>query len=342
MPYIGLLQHITFHLILFVFLLGIQHSIARYFFDISVFSVPWAFCDLIGLTRGSYQFLKVTTTFVLYLVIIWVLVIMGTEPVIIGSFLGALPPLLFELNKEWSNPYVVLEDLRLVKYPEQWWVFGGGRDDKTATNSVGVHAVVKNEGRGTAENCTVHVKSDLVGDQRYHTRWADKNKISKNLSPGERQKVDLLWVDLRDESVSTAIPEIGDDEEHYPPGEYNKQIRPELSSSRHCLKSVVSASNMAKQEFNIRLGEEDRLSIPEDIIERATDWDVIKSLKNNPNEDYVILYNEMGHRILEVPSGIDISYLNRIEGFSEEDLDKQPTETYSDALERVYYEIREV
>ena len=303
----------------------------------SVLRLPWLFLRNRGISHKQYQFILIFFIILFYILIVYWRALENTKPVIIGSLLGALPVLIFELNREIRKPHIVLEDVQIIEYPEEWWSFGLEKTNREAQNSIGLHATFRNDGRETAKNCTVRLVSDGVNDQQYHTRWSNQNQLNLELSPNEKQVVDLLWVDLATEIARTAAPNITDSEAHDPPGSYKKTSRPELSADRHSLKVKVLADNMSETEFSISMGGKEQVQMPDDIIHSASEWNVISALKQKSNEPYVIKYHRKRTKSLEIPDTLsDIEYLSRIDDFSEDELNKQPTEPYEAALERRY------
>lgn len=299
--------------------------------------LPWIISNNIGMSHKQYQISQIFSIVVIYVLSVVYAASKNVDPVIIGSLLGALPVIIFELNREIQKPHVTLEDVQIIKYPDQWWVFGTKRTHHNSNNSVGVHVTIRNDGRETVENCTVRLLSDGVDNQQYHTRWSNQNQLMLELSPEEEQTADLLWIDLRDEIVKTADPNVEDNERHHPPGSYAMISRPELSTDFHKLSIVVSGDNIPENKFQVNISEKRQIQMPNDIIQRSSEWDVITSIKRKPNEPYAIQYRRKTEEVLEIPDTLtDIDYLSRINKFSESELQRGPKETYEDALDRNY------
>jgi len=305
--------------------------------DSGVADIPWLILKRQGLSHKQYQYGTIFIIVLGYFSIVYFATTENTEPVIIGSLLGALPVLLFELNREVRKPHVVLDEVSVVEYPEEWWSFGLKRTHKQANNAIGIHARFRNDGRETAENCTVRVISDSVSGQQYHTRWSNQNQLTLELSPKEEQTADLLWIDLETQIVQTGNPNVKSTEDHDPPGSYKKTSRPEMSTNIHSLRVVVSADNMSETTFPVNIGDKSRVRMPSDIINAATEWNVISALKKNSNGTSVIKYHRKTTKTLEVPDTLtDLEYLRRIDEFNKENIQSQLAEEYESALKRKY------
>ncbi|NUB91035.1 hypothetical protein HT576_08375 [Haloterrigena sp. SYSU A121-1] len=280
----------------------------------------WKQHQKFGLNRSWFQVVKVSIVFLIYAIFVASLFPLGVPAVIVGSLLGAFPPFLFEINRRWSKPHIVLDECTAIKYPNRWWVFGLRKEENVARNAVGVHAVIKNEGRKTAKNCRVEISSNLVEKERYHTRWKDKNQPEYNLSPGETRVVDLFWVDLEDPIVETAIPEKTEDTGYNFPGDYTTYPQTELSTGTHRLKARFNASNMAEKRSVISLNDKEVFQMPTEIIMESEEWSKIRSIKDNPSEDWIVNYKEGKDNNLYVPKNFDREYINDVEGLDEHSL----------------------
>ncbi|WP_148859294.1 hypothetical protein [Natronococcus pandeyae] len=288
-----------------------------------------------GVKRRHYQYSKLVMAVTLFVAFIVFIVDEGVDPVIIGSVIGVFPLIVFELNKYWKKPHLVLEGVSITKYPESWHVFDDIRSDDEATNSIGVQAIVRNEGRATAKNSTVKLESSRIKEKKYHTRWSEINPVERDIAPGEEQQVDLFWVDLLDEIVKTAVAVEDDNENHHPPGDYDMIERPEFSSGQHELTILMNASNMSQRASKITIQNDEQVIMPGDILSSCSEWEIIKTIKSN-GKSYAIHYDEKDENILEVSPWLDIDFLSEINKFSRENIDIREGEKYEDTLKRVY------
>ncbi|WP_152422541.1 hypothetical protein [Natrinema pallidum] len=212
-------------------------------------------------------------------------------------------------------------------------MFGETRSHQEAENGVQVQIEVKNEGRAPAEDCTVKFSSTEIQNQTYHTRWSDVNEVETLITPGEEEMVDLFWMDLKDKDILTAKPEKEGDEKHYPPGEFGKIHRVELSVGDHSIISHINARNMAEIEQEIE--ELSDISVPDGIVDLSEEWEVIEAIKQ-VDETFVIFYNIGGEKVLEVSSEVDLEILDEIDELSREKINARPNEQYSEALKRIF------
>jgi hypothetical protein len=261
---------------------------------------------------------------------------LGVDGVVIGSMLGVLPPTLFQLNKTLSKPNVILEDVYVTEYPGRWYVFGTDRDDVKAMNSICLHAELKNTGSRTAEDCSIKLQSPDFSSQKYHTRWSNSNFVTRDLSPGEKQTVDLLWITLDKQKVKTAKPmRKGDNEEHFPPGSYEKTTRHELKGRNCSMDVLIEAVNMPLRKERVKIGGKEDLKIPEDIIENCQEWDVITNIKSG-YESYIVYYNRQGKEELELPRDLRLNMLKEFEQFKPANIAMKSSERYEEAVDRIF------
>ncbi|MCF2208646.1 hypothetical protein KVP02_13470, partial [Halobacterium salinarum] len=176
--------------------------------------------DIFNFEERWHQLCKVFLVTGAGLSIVLGLSLYGVPGIIIGSLLGVLPPLLLQMNESWRTPSIRVTGVRAVKYPKKVYVVGNRKDEKKPANAIGLHVTVKNDGRTTAEGCKVRLVSDLGEKTRYPTRWTSGNRETYDLSPGEEEDIDLLWVGLRTYGVASPTPFRADDESDEPPGNY--------------------------------------------------------------------------------------------------------------------------
>ncbi|QCW04195.1 hypothetical protein [Natrinema pallidum] len=300
-------------------------------------NIPWRICEHFGLSRSKYQIFKtISLPTVLILLFILVALVRKIPPIIIGSFLGVLPALIIEWNNICKNPYVVLSEVKVTKYPKEWYTFGSIKSAGSATNSIGVHAILRNEGRGVAEDCVVKLGSNSISEQEYHTRWEDVNPVKMDLSPGESQVADLFWVDLEYEHVQTANPNRDrENEEHYPPGTYEWIERPELSIGDHRFDVLISAANMRQRQEKVTISDSTTVSIPDAVMSAADEWSVIQTLKEH-DEGFAIIYNKYGKEVMEIPRSVRLVELQRIDELSKERFGVKTDSEYEEYLKDEY------
>jgi len=298
-------------------------------------SLVWGLFQYYGFERRHYQYSKLFLVFISLFGVLLISIRENVAPVVIGSIIGIFPLVILEANKATKKPYLVLEEVNVTIYPKSWHLFEDPRSDKQATNSVGVQALIRNEGRATAKNSSIKIRSNKISGKKYHTRWSEINPVERDIVSGEEQQVDLFWIDLFDEIVETAVPIEGDDESHYPPGDYDMVERPELSSGEHSFDILMSASNMLQRNSEITIQGRKDFNIPDDILDLSSEWEVIKSVKSN-GDLFAIHYKKDKENLLEVSPWLDIDFLSETEKFSKENLDIRNGERYEEALRRVY------
>lgn len=234
----------------------------------------------------------------------------------------------------------MLEDLKIIEYPEEWWSFEVERTHKRAENSIGLHAVFRNDGRTSAKNCTVHLISDRINNQQYRTRWSQQRQLTIDLSPNEKRKVDILWVDLENQTTKTGDSITISHGSNDPPGNYKKTSRPEISTGKHKLRAVVSADNMSESSFQLNISDKNHIEIPDDIIDNASEWNIITTVKNQSKEASIIKYQKGSEKILEIPDTLDITYLQKIDKFKKENIKKDSDKPYIDLVKNKYKIVR--
>lgn len=289
--------------------------------------------------RRQNQFILVTTIAIAY-ILFTVVTTFIFPAVVTGSLLGAFPLLIFEANKYFSSPYVVVSEVNVVRYPDKWFVFGP-KDEDIANGGICVHVKLVNEGRKTAKSCAVHLRSSAVDDQGYPVRWTEGNALEKDIAPNEIQEIDLFWIDYDDGLLKTGDPNRDEDEEHYPPGSYNWIPHHEISEGEQSFSVTIRGKNMEQREFPIEIFGKEYVD-PKELFNKAEDWGVIQRIKEY-DEDYAILYRrDRNDDILEVPFDMQLGLLGEQGGeFDPQSILDGDHYDYEQAL-REKYDVRDI
>jgi hypothetical protein len=288
--------------------------------------------NYLGIRWKWYQYFKLGSFFILFILLLY-LVSTTQKPIIIGSLLGAFPPVLIEIDKRWRKPNIRVKNIKITKYPKSWHTFGEWRADENANNNLRLQIEVENRGRGTAKDCQIKIRSDKINSQKYHTRWSESKQIKNDLSPNESKTVDALWMDLESTGIYTPSPKQDIVDNHYPPGSYDMIHRPELSTGNHSFSMEVTAKG--KTQRTEEIPNLSNIEIPDDLLDLGEDWEVINTIKN-VGEKYVIYYNINKEKIIEVSEWVDMKILSEIDEFSREEIGAKQSETYKEALERKF------
>jgi len=290
-----------------------------------------------GIKYRNFQRISVVALVIAYFVVVRHIYNLSPQnnAVIVGSLLGAFPTFAAVLNELASKPFVVLDDVRVVKYPKKWYTFGNQLKRIEGENSLCLHADLVNEGREVAEDCKVRIASNKVDRLSYPTRWSDGNELSIDLHPGEKQQVDLLWVDSRNHTVSTGEPYKSESESDFPPGNYDRVNRIELDRTTQSFEVEVDSANMRVMSEKLSLEGNEEIDVPEDISDASEEWEVIQSMKSSAGH-YAILYDDMGIERLVVPAGLNLSYLRQLDDFKPEKIVGKKAKSYEEALDDRY------
>ena len=295
------------------------------------------FARRVGIKYRNFQRITIGVIVVVYFVI--VVLVYNSSPqnnaVIVGSLLGAFPTVAAVLNELASKPFVVLDEVRVVRYPKKWYSFGNQVKSIKGENSLCLHGHLVNEGREVAEDCTVRIASDNVDRLSYPTRWSAGNELSIDLHPDEKQQVDLLWVDSRSRSVSTGEPFKEDGEKDFPPGNYDRVQRIELDRTTQSFEVQIDAANMRELSETVSLQGSQEIKVPDDILSAAEEWEVIQSMKSSAG-NYAILYDEVGVERLVIPKNLDLSRLRLLDDFETEKIVGDQPKSYEEALRDRY------
>ena len=290
----------------------------------------WELVDGLGGTHRQYQGIVVVSISAIYVVFLLVFIdIISPKPVLLGSLIGAFPVFVFEVNRYFRKPYLSVTERYAVKYPNKVYIFDPVESIK-AENAVCVHGIIANQGRETAEEATVRVRADDLSNTQYHTRWQDENKVYRDIAPGERQQVHLLWINLETENFEApSIDSSGlNREKQYPPGRYDRTARLEISNRPVHYEMVLRAKNMP--ERIVPLSEKTSAQSPKKIINQSEEWDATDSIKRN-YKHFAILYELENDSELHVPRSVD---LNDFEEFDEFEIPEHLTA--EDAIERTH------
>lgn len=295
-----------------------------------------------GLKYRNFQRISVVALVIAYFAVVRHIYNLSPQnnAVIVGALLGAFPTFAAVLNELASKPFVVLDEVRVVKYPKKWYSFGNRVKSIEGENSLCLHANLVNEGREVAEDCEVRIASSKVDRLSYPTRWSDGNELSIDLHPGEQQQVDLLWVDSRSHSVSTGEPFKSGSERDFPPGNYDRVNRVELDRSSQSFEVEIDSANMRMMSEKLSLDGNQEIDVPEDISDTAEEWEVIRSMKSGAGH-YAVLYDDVGIERLVVPAGLNLSYLRQLDDFKPEKIVGKKAKSYEEALNDRYEIIRD-
>ncbi|MCT9096336.1 hypothetical protein [Haloarchaeobius sp. HME9146] len=290
----------------------------------------WRTVEFLGGTHARYQQIIVLLTGVLYMLIIALIIeSFELQPILIGSLIGAFPIVIFEANRHFQRPYLTITSNHIVKYPDRFHILDP-IDMVEAENAVCIHAVICNQGRETAEEATIRTRMGSLENSQYYTRWADENEVYRDIAPGERQTVHLMWIDLENEDIELPTPDISEDndESQYPPGDYERIRRWEISKQPIKFDVVFRSKNTPERIVSME-GPEECIKI-EQLIKGANEWDAVKSIKSN-FEHYAVVYERYDISEIHVPQNFDFGDLKGIDEFNLPDrLDPK------DAVERTH------
>lgn len=250
--------------------------------------------------------------------------------VLAGSLLGAFPIFLVELRGALMKPHLVIEERTVetaaeggpvVRYPALWLAqerpvtADSARVEHDSANIARAIVTVRNDGWGTAENCSVALGIRRAGEEaanRYSfpTRWQrEDNPLELELAPGAEAEVALFEIDLADGAFKTALSSRLPDGDREQAHTYTRAERFEITPGPYHVDACVSASNTAVVSHPVTLGVGRRVAIPDDVRSAASDWNVVASARDDERRAWATVVVEDGEPRVEMAHDFDRDHL---------------------------------